>query len=338
MEENLRKLEIESKSMLDSAQTLREIEDVRVKFLGRKGEITNMLKGLKDLPAPQRKETGLFLNKLKDELEGLIKTKLKDIENLEKEKRLKLLAPDLTLPGKGIPRGRPHPITQVMEDVKNIFLRLGYSIALGPDVETDYYNFEALNIPEHHPARDMWSTLYIEDKVVLRTHTSPVQIRVMEKKKPPVAIIVPGRVYRRDADITHSPVFHQLEGLLVDRGVTFADLKGTLITFLRQLFGSSRKVRFRPSFFPFTEPSAEVDVECILCGGLGCRICSGTGWLEILGAGMVDPKVFEYVGYNPEVYSGFAFGLGIERIAMLKFGIDDIRFFFDNDMRFLKQF
>jgi len=338
MEERLKKLEKESKLLIEKAKNLTDIEDARIKYLGRKGEIPALMKGIKDLPSQEKKKIGQFLNKLRSELEELIKARSNDVGNLNKSLEAKSGATDITLPGKGVPRGRPHTITQIMEQVKGIFLRLGYSVAEGPDVETDYYNFEALNMPPHHAARDMWSTLYISDKALLRTHTSPVQIRVMEKKKPPLAIIAPGRVYRRDADITHSPVFHQLEGLFVDKNITFADLKGTLITFLRELFGSSRKVRFRPSYFPFTEPSAEVDVECILCGGLGCRTCSQTGWLEILGAGMVDPNVFESVGYDPEVYSGFAFGMGIERIAMLKFGIDDIRVFFDNDMRFLKQF
>ncbi len=338
MEERLKKLEKESKSLLEKSRSLNEIENLRIRFLGRKGEISSLLKGLKDLPPPEKKKIGQFLNKLKAELEEGVKAKINEIESLEQDKKEKSKALDITLPGKVIERGRPHPITQVMEEVKSIFLRLGYSIAEGPDVETDYYNFEALNMPPNHAARDMWSTLYVTEKTILRTHTSPVQVRVMEKKKPPLAIIALGRVYRRDADITHSPVFHQVEGLFVDKNITFADLKGTLTVFLRELFGSSRKVRFRPSYFPFTEPSAEVDVECILCGGLGCRTCSETGWLEILGAGMVDPNVFKYVHYDAEKYSGFAFGLGIERIAMLKFGIDDIRVFFDNDLRFLKQF
>ncbi|MFH1683268.1 MAG: phenylalanine--tRNA ligase subunit alpha, partial [Candidatus Margulisiibacteriota bacterium] len=256
----------------------------------------------------------------------------------EQKKKIEAGKLDVTLPGKGIKRGRKHPISTVMDEAKMIFLRLGYEIAEGPDIELDYYNFDGLNIPPHHPSRDAFSTLFITDKVLLRTHTSPVQIRVMEKRKPPLAIIAPGRVYRRDSDATHSPVFHQLEGFLVDDHVTFGDLKGTLTEFLRQMFGLERKVRFRPSFFPFTEPSAEVDVECVLCNGQGCRLCKQTGWLEILGSGMIDPNVFKAVGYNPEKYSGFAFGMGIERIAMLKYGIDNIRLFFENDVRFLEQF
>ncbi|MDD5594600.1 MAG: phenylalanine--tRNA ligase subunit alpha, partial [Candidatus Margulisbacteria bacterium] len=229
-------------------------------------------------------------------------------------------------------------LTQVMEEAKAIFIRMGFEIAEGPEVETDYYNFDGLNIPPHHPSRDMWSTLFIKDDILLRTHTSPVQIRVMEKKKPPLAIIAPGRVYRRDSDASHSPIFQQLEGFLVNKQVTFGDLKGTLTEFLRQMFGKDKNVRFRPSFFPFTEPSAEADVECVLCKGKGCRLCKDTGWIEILGSGMIDPNVFKAVGYDPEKYSGFAFGMGIDRITMLKYGIDNIRLLYENDVRFLEQF
>jgi phenylalanyl-tRNA synthetase alpha chain len=245
---------------------------------------------------------------------------------------------DVTLPGRRQPRGRIHPLNRVMAEVCDIFLYLGFEAVTGPEVELDWYNFEALNLPPDHPARDMQDTFYFNDQVLLRTHTSPMQIRTMEKRQPPVRIIAPGKVYRRDSDITHSPMFHQVEGLLVDKHVTFADLKGVLTAFVHQMFGPEVGVRFRPSYFPFTEPSAEVDIQCVMCGGDGCRVCQATGWLEVLGSGMVHPAVFEAVGYDPEIYTGFAFGLGVERIAMLKYGIDDIRLFFENDLRFLRQF
>jgi phenylalanyl-tRNA synthetase alpha chain len=245
---------------------------------------------------------------------------------------------DVTLPGRRIPVGKRHPLTQILDAIIDIFSRLGFEVVEGPEVELDYYNFEALNIPKGHPAREMQATFFISDDVVLRTHTSPVQARTMEKKRPPVRVISPGAVYRCDSDPSHSPMFHQVEGLLVDKGVTFADLKGVLTAFVHQMFGKETKLRFRPSFFPFTEPSAEIDIECFICGGKGCGICSNTGWLEILGSGMVDPAVYKFVNYDPEEVTGFAFGLGIERIAMLKFGINDIRLFFTNDLRFLRQF
>ncbi|HEY5497051.1 MAG TPA: phenylalanine--tRNA ligase subunit alpha, partial [Syntrophales bacterium] len=245
---------------------------------------------------------------------------------------------DVTLPGRAVGLGHLHPVTRVSQEICRIFARMGFNVVEGPEVETDYYNFEALNIPKDHPARDMQDTFYVEDNIVLRTHTSPVQIRTMEKMKPPVRILSPGRVYRPDSDVSHTPMFHQIEGLMVDRGVTFGDLKGTLTYFLRQIFGEDILLRFRPSFFPFTEPSAEVDIKCVMCGGKGCRVCGQSGWLEILGSGMVDPAVFENVGYDPEEVTGFAFGLGVERIAMLKYGISDIRLFFENDWRFLEQF
>jgi len=325
----------EARIQIAEATTPDALEALRIKYLGRKSDISNILKNLKSAADEERKAVGAAANSLKAEIESLIESQ---ISNLGGPKKHSSSPVDVTLPGFRIQRGRLHPITQTLNEVKEVFKRMGYSIAAGPDVETEYYNFEALNIPADHPARDMWSTLYVEGGLLLRTHTSPVQIRVMEKEKPPVAIIVPGRVYRRDADITHSPVFHQVEGFVVDKGITFGHLKGSLTAFLKQVFGQSRNVRFRPSYFPFTEPSVEVDVECILCNGLGCKVCKGTGWLEILGAGMIDPAVFKFVNYDPEEYTGFAFGVGIERIAMLKYGIDDIRLFYDNDMRFLSQF
>jgi len=335
MEDQIKKLSDEAKASLKAANTPDELESFRIRYLGRKGELSGVLKGLKDISEEERRAVGKAANELKLELESLYSEKS---AGLSASREAVAGGMDVTLPGFRTECGRLHPITLVTNEIKDIFKRLGYSIATGPDIETDHYNFEALNIPAHHPARDMWSTLYVSGDLLLRTHTSPVQVRVMEKEKPPVAIIVPGRVYRRDADITHSPVFHQVEGLLVDKGITFCHLKGTLSFFLKQMFGSSRKVRFRPSYFPFTEPSAEVDVECIICGGLGCKLCKGGGWLEILGAGMVDPAVFGHVDYDPEEVSGFAFGMGVERIAMLKYGVDDIRLFYDNDIRFLRQF
>ena len=316
--------------------SLQKLEEFRILYLGKKGPISEAMKEIPSLPQSERPLFGQEVNKIKKELEEKLNEKKIGLDSSSK-KEVKADF-DITLPGKKFPRGKKHPITTTMEELVSIFKRLGFSVATGPDVETEYYNFEALNIPAHHPSRDMWSTFWLENGMLLRTHTSPVQIRTMEKEKPPLAYIIPGRVYRRDADATHSPVFHQLEGLMVDTEMTFSDLKGILSTFLRAVFGNERKVRFRPSYFPFTEPSAEVDVECFVCKGKGCRLCSSSGWLEILGSGMIDPNVFKYVGYDPEKYSGFAFGLGIERIAMLKHGIDDIRLFYENDMRFLAQF
>lgn len=338
MQTKIKQIEDKAIAAINSAQTVQSLDEARVKYLGKKGELTQILKSLGQLSPEERPKVGALVNSAKQKLEQLLREKREILNQSEQSKKIAAEKIDVTLPGKGIKRGRYHPITQVMEEAKGIFLRLGYEIAEGPDIELDYYNFDGLNIPPHHPSRDMWSTLFITDKVLLRTHTSPVQIRVMEKRKPPLAIIAPGRVYRRDSDATHSPVFHQLEGFLVDEHVTFGDLKGTLTEFLQQMFGKGKNVRFRPSFFPFTEPSAEVDVECVMCNGKGCRLCKGTGWLEILGSGMVDPNVFKAVKINPEKFTGFAFGMGIERIAMLKYGIDNIRLFFENDMRFLEQF
>jgi phenylalanyl-tRNA synthetase alpha chain len=314
------------------------LQNLKAKFVGRKGVITEILKGMKDIPDSDRPRMGKLINETKTFVEGLIDNRLDAIREEKKRRSLHEEKIDVTLPGRGMPIGARHPISQVMEEITTIFERMGFEVAEGPEVETDYYNFEALNIPKNHPARDMQDTFYISDEIVLRTHTSPVQIRVMEKRKPPVKIIAPGKVYRCDSDISHTPMFHQIEGLLVDEGVTFGDLKGVLTEFVRLVFGEGVGVRFRPSFFPFTEPSAEVDIACLICGGKGCRVCKNSGWLEILGCGMVDPEVFKSVGYDPEKYSGFAFGMGIERITMLKYGINDIRLFFENDLRFLKQF
>lgn len=326
-----------ARAEIKKAASADELELLRVKYLGRKGRLTQILRGLKDLPPEVRKQVGQRANRAKEVLEAALSEALSAL----KAKALRAAAArdiDVTLPGRRRPLGHIHPLTRIMGEICDIFQRLGFEAVEGPEVELDWYNFEALNIPPDHPARDMQDTFYFNDKVLLRTHTSPMQIRVMEKRQPPVRIIAPGKVYRRDSDMTHSPMFHQVEGLLVDRDVTFADLKGVLTEFVHQLFGPEVSLRFRPSYFPFTEPSAEIDIACVICRGLGCRVCSVTGWLEVLGAGMVHPNVFEAVGYDPEEYTGFAFGLGVERFAMLKYGIDDIRLFFDNDVRFLKQF
>ena len=328
----------QAEAELNSANDEVSLQNLKAKFVGRKGVITEILKGMKDIPDSARPRMGKLINETKTFVENLIDSRLNEIRDEKKRRSLYEEKIDVTLPGRGMPIGARHPITQVMEEVIAIFERMGFEVAEGPEVETDYYNFEALNIPKNHPAREMQDTFYISDEIVLRTHTSPVQIRVMEKRKPPVKIIAPGKVYRCDSDVSHTPMFHQIEGLLVDEGVTFGDLKGVLTEFVRLVFGEGVGVRFRPSFFPFTEPSAEVDIACLICGGKGCRVCKNSGWLEILGCGMVDPEVFRCVGYDSHKYSGFAFGMGIERITMLKFGINDIRLFFENDIRFLKQF
>jgi phenylalanyl-tRNA synthetase alpha chain len=313
------------------------LEDLRVRYLGRRGSLTTILRGLGDLPPEARPVVGQRANAVKAAIEGALEARRLA---LRAAARVGLAADrlDSTLPGRPPMLGGLHPLTATLEDILEIFASLGFAVAEGPEVELDYYNFEALNIPKDHPARDMQDTFYITDEVLLRTHTSPVQVRVMEAQPPPVRVVVPGKVYRRDADVTHSPMFHQVEGLLVDEGVTFADLKGTLTAFVRLFFGEATRLRFRPSYFPFTEPSAEVDISCVICRGAGCRVCSQGGWLEILGAGMVDPEVFRFVGYDSERFTGFAFGMGVERIAMLRYGIDDIRLFFENDLRFLEQF
>ncbi|HET7289427.1 MAG TPA: phenylalanine--tRNA ligase subunit alpha [Thermodesulfobacteriota bacterium] len=338
MIEMLEDVKRQAEAELSSVNDEITLQNLKAKFVGRKGVITEILKGMKDIPDSDRPRMGKLINETKTFVEGLIDNRLDAIREEKKRRSLHEEKIDVTLPGRGVPIGARHPISQVMEEITAIFERMGFEVAEGPEVETDYYNFEALNIPKNHPARDMQDTFYISDEIVLRTHTSPVQIRVMEKRKPPVKIIAPGKVYRCDSDISHTPMFHQIEGLLVDEGVTFGDLKGVLTEFVRLVFGEGVGVRFRPSFFPFTEPSAEVDIACLICGGKGCRVCKNSGWLEILGCGMVDPEVFKSVGYDPDKYSGFAFGMGIERITMLKYGINDIRLFFENDLRFLKQF
>jgi phenylalanyl-tRNA synthetase alpha chain len=336
--EELEKIQEEVVISISQASTEKEISEARVKYLGKKGVITQVLKTLGSLPESERKEVGREANQLKETTEARIKEALLRIQEQERREVLEKERIDVTLPGRQIPLGRKHPLTQTLEEIIDIFSHLGFEVVEGPEVELDYYNFEALNIPKGHPAREMQATFFISDEVVLRTHTSPMEVRTMEKHPPPVRIISPGACYRRDSDPSHSPMFHQVEGLLVDKGITFADLKGVLTFFVHQMFGKETKLRFRPSFFQFTEPSAEVDIECFICGGKGCGVCSSTGWLEILGSGMTDPAVFGFVNYNPEEVTGFAFGMGVERIAMLKYGINDIRLFFTNDLRFLKQF
>jgi phenylalanyl-tRNA synthetase alpha chain len=336
--EELEKIEKEALASLSDAKAENEVSEIRVRVLGKKGSLTQVLKRLGTLPEPDRKGTGKRANQIKEDLEKRIEETLLKIQERERREGLEKESIDVTLPGRQIPLGKKHPLTQTLEEIVDIFSHLGFEVVEGPEVELDYYNFEALNIPKGHPAREMQATFFISEEVVLRTHTSPMQVRTMEKKRPPVRMICPGAAYRVDSDPTHSPMFHQVEGLLVDRGITFADLKGVLTIFVHQMFGKETRLRFRPSFFPFTEPSAEVDIECFICGGKGCGVCSNTGWLEILGSGMVDPAVYKFVNYDPEEVTGFAFGMGIERIAMLKFGINDIRLFFTNDLRFLKQF
>jgi len=336
--DELEKLQNEVVISISQASTEKEISEIRVKVLGKKGSITQILKSLGTLPESERRERGQRANQLKESTEARFAERLLEIQDRERREALEKEKIDVTLPGRRIPVGKRHPLTQTLQEIIEIFSRLGFEVVEGPEVELDYYNFEALNIPKGHPAREMQATFFISEDVVLRTHTSPVQVRTMEKKRPPVRMICPGAVYRCDSDPTHSPMFHQVEGLLVDKGITFADLKGVLTIFVHQMFGKETRLRFRPSFFPFTEPSAEIDIECFICGGKGCGVCSHTGWLEILGSGMVDPAVYKFVSYDPEEVTGFAFGMGIERIAMLKYGINDIRLFFMNDLRFLKQF
>lgn len=335
---DIQQLEKDALSELAQAEAEDSILAVRTKYLGRKGLLTGMLRNIAQVPVEEKPLFGKRCNEVKVLLDAKILEALQNQTQGNKEKTLAKQTIDVTLPGRGIRPGKVHPIIQIRREICDIFASFGFSVVEGPEVELDYYNFEALNIPKDHPARDMQDTFYIADNMVLRTHTSPVQVRIMEKVKPPVRILSPGRVYRPDSDVSHTPMFHQIEGLLVDQGVSFADLKGILTAFLKKVFGDDTTLRFRPSFFPFTEPSAEVDIRCVMCQGKGCRVCGQSGWLEILGSGMVDPAVFQNVGYDAEAYTGFAFGLGLERIAMLKYGISDIRLLFENDIRFLKQF
>lgn len=334
--ENIRQVALKSLSELNSQQ---ELENLRVKFLGKKGELTAILKQMGKLTPEERPVIGQLANEVRTAIEKAVEEKQSELKTAEIAQKLQSEKLDVTLPGKRHALGAKHPLSIVLDEIKEIFIGMGFDIVDGPEVEYDYYNFEALNIPKNHPARDTQDTFYITENILLRTQTSPVQVRVMEKQKPPIRIISPGRVYRSDAiDATHSPLFHQIEGLVVDKGITFADLKGTLETFVKRLYGEDSVVRFRPHHFPFTEPSAEVDVQCFSCHGEGCRLCKGEGWIEILGCGMVHPKVLANCGIDPEEYSGFALGLGLERVAMRRYNIDDLRLFYENDVRFLSQF
>lgn len=324
---------------IKKAESTEAIDQLRVSILGKKGSLTSILKQMGSLSPEERPVIGQLANKIRTNIEADMAGKLAELKKKETELKLKHEKIDVTMPVETIKLGKLHPLNTVLDEIKDIFIGMGFTVADGPEIEQDYYNFEALNIPKNHPARDTQDTFYINDKLLLRTQTSPVQIRTMEKQKPPIRVIAPGRVYRSDAvDATHSPIFHQIEGLVVDKGITMADLKGTLVTFAKKLYGSDANFRFRPHHFPFTEPSAEMDIMCFSCQGKGCRLCKGEGWIEILGCGMVHPKVLETCGVDPEEYSGFAFGLGLERIVMKRYNIDDLRLFYDNDMRFLKQF
>lgn len=339
MKEQLNNIRSTAAAALENSNTLAELEELRIQYLGKKGELTAVMKGMGKLSPEERPVIGQLANEVRSGIEQALEEKKAALEVQVAEARMQRETIDVTMPGRRRAEGNKHPLITVLDDLKDIFIGMGFTIAEGPEVELDYYNFEALNIPKDHPARDTQDTFYIDDEVVLRSQTSPVQVRTMEKQKPPIRIIAPGRVYRSDAvDATHSPVFHQVEGLVVDKGITMADLKGTLEVFVKKLYGEETRLRFRPHHFPFTEPSAEVDISCFNCGGEGCRICKGEGWIEILGCGMVHPRVLQNCGIDPEVYSGFAFGIGLERVAMFRYDVDDLRLFFENDIRFLKQF
>ena len=339
MKEKLQQIRQNVTDLLAETKDLEGLDQLRIRFLGKKGELTAVLKGMGALSSEERPKIGALANEVRTFLEKEIDERKAELSKKLQEEKLKREVIDVTMPGRKQELGHMHPLSQVLDEVQKVFIGMGFQIAEGPEVEYDYYNFEALNIPKNHPARDTQDTFYVEDNIVLRTQTSPMQVRVMEKQKPPIRIIAPGRVYRSDAvDATHSPIFHQIEGLVVDKGVTMADLKGTLEAFIKELYGQDAKVRFRPHHFPFTEPSAEVDVSCFKCGGKGCRFCKGSGWIEILGCGMVHPNVLRMCGIDPDEYTGFAFGVGLERIALLKYEIDDMRLLYENDSRFLKQF
>ncbi len=339
MKEQLNNIKVQAEKELASVDGMPELENLRVKYLGKKGELTTVLRGMGSLSAEERPLIGQLANEVRGFIENKLDETKKTLMNNERNIKLQKEVIDVTMPGKRTQLGTRHPLTMIIDEVKDMFIGMGYEIAEGPEVELDYYNFEALNIPKNHPARDVQDTFYINENIVLRSQTSPVQVRVMEKQKPPIKVICPGRVFRSDAvDATHSPIFHQIEGLVVDKGITMGDLVGTLQMFAKGLFGEDTKIRLRPHHFPFTEPSAEVDVSCWTCGGKGCRVCKNEGWIEILGAGMVHPKVLETCGIDPEIYSGFAFGIGAERVAMRRFNIDDMRMLYENDLRFLRQF
>ena len=338
MQQELNNLVIKAQKAVDAADDLVKLDFVRVQYLGKKGELTKQMQNLGKLAPDDRREAGKIINTAKQSVEQAIEQRREVLTKAELDAKLVAEAIDVTLPGRGQQSGGLHPVTRTLQRIEGLFSQLGFEIAEGPEIEDDFHNFEALNIPESHPARAMHDTFYIDEHTVLRTHTSPVQIRVMAENKPPLRVIAPGRVYRCDSDLTHTPMFHQVEGLLVDDKVTFADLKGILDEFLRNFFERDLAVRFRPSYFPFTEPSAEADIQCVMCGGEGCRVCSHTGWIEIMGCGMVHPEVFRHAGIDAKKYKGFAFGIGVERMTMLRYGVNDLRLFFENDLRFLKQF
>ncbi len=335
---NLSQLVDEATKLIADAQQLPELDEVRVRYLGKSGLITEQLKQLGKLPKEERPQAGQAINKAKQALQAKIEARRGELEQQALNQRLVSERIDVTLPGRGVSQGGLHPVTRTLERIERLFANSGFKVEEGPEIEDDYHNFEALNIPAHHPARAMHDTFYFDAHMLLRTHTSPVQVRTMENAGPPLKVIAPGRVYRCDSDLTHTPMFHQVEGLLVDEGVSFADLKGVIYDFLQSFFEKDLKVRFRPSYFPFTEPSAEVDIECVMCSGKGCRVCGHTGWLEVLGCGMVHPEVFRHVGIDSEKYTGYAFGMGVERLTMLRYGVNDLRLFFENDLRFLRQF
>lgn len=340
MQEALRKMKEAAHQRIVKAADSAELKEIKVQYLGKKGEITRILRGMGQLDPKERPIVGNIANQVKENLVQALRDREEILKDEARQAEYTRESLDVTLPGVPLRQGHPHPITLIMEEVKGIFMGMGFRVEDGPELETDYYNFAALNIPRDHPARDMQDSFYLTEELLLRTHTSPVQARVMEKMVPelPIRVIVPGKVYRRDDDATHSFMFHQVEGLAVDKKISLSDLKGTLLSFARQMFGPEQKIRLRPSYFPFTEPSAEVDISCVMCKGRGCRVCGSTGWLEILGAGMVHPRVFRMSGYDPEAVTGFAFGMGVERVAMLKYGIDDLRMFYVNDLRMLRQF
>ena len=337
--EHLSTLVDEARTAIQAAEDVQTLDEVRVRFLGKKGEITALLKGLGKLSPEERPKAGETINEAKQLLSGELDARRNTLETAALNARLAAERVDVTLPGRGEPVGGLHPVTRTLERIESFFSHIGYGVAEGPEIEDDHHNFEALNIPSHHPARAMHDTFYFDATRLLRTHTSPVQVRSMKASEPPLRIVCPGRVYRCDSDLTHTPMFHQVEGLLIEEDVSFADLKGTIEDFLHAFFErDDLSVRFRPSYFPFTEPSAEVDIACVMCAGEGCRVCSHTGWLEVMGCGMVHPEVFRHGGIDPERYTGFAFGMGAERLAMLRYGVNDLRLFFENDLRFLRQF
>ncbi len=340
MREQLRELQEKALARIQAAGLLEELNELKLQYTGKKGELTQILRNMGGLSAEERPVMGQLANEVRDKLEEAFANMAEKLQEQAYQIQLKRETLDITLPGRQRPLGSRHPLYQAMDEIEEIFISMGFGVEEGYEVETDYYNFEAMNLPKNHPARDMQDTFYISEDILLRTHTSPTQTRVMEKMCPrlPVKVIIPGKVYRRDDDATHSPMFHQVEGLVIDEHIRFSDLKGILLSFIKRFFGEDQEIRLRPSYFPFTEPSAEVDCRCVICGGKGCRTCKGTGWLEILGSGMVHPNVLRMGGYDPAKVSGFAFGMGVERLAMLKYGVDDLRLFFENDVRFLRQF